>query len=188
MKSLLHACPLTFEVDQSISIGSPLGKTLYSQLDDEAEFGAGESSTTQEIPQSLANHEFDRTSSGASDSYQPHALTTTGELQRRNSPSNNRPQLFRVQADLWRGKHTDWLERHPFWGPFKLQKRGVIPQDLGKRVPLPGLSDINVKDKAEIPIRILLRRADELENKASLRELMQELRSRDNQNPSESFS
>lgn len=71
---------------------------------------------------------------------------------------------IRMMAEHWRGNHQDFIERSPTWGPFRINTGSATQQDLAKRVPLIGLSDIDVK-KAEVPIRILRRRQEELKKR-----------------------
>lgn len=168
MTALLRACPLTFEVMHSEERHEDA-----EHADNEAELVEQErielpgSTATQEVPPSLADAEPNTTADPPTGTFNPVAAS---------SPKAHKATLFRVKANVWQGKHRDWLERHPFWGSFKTEKRGSVQQDLSQRVPLVGLSDINIKGKPEVPIRVLLKRKEQYANKPTLREMMEELR------------
>jgi len=76
---------------------------------------------------------------------------------------------FRISADKWQGKHADYLERSPFWGPFVVDTRSRIQQDLKQRAPLFGLTDLGLQ-RREIPLRVLRKQQEELASRMTVRE------------------
>jgi len=98
------------------------------------------------------------------------------------------PREFRLEADVWLGKHQDYLERSPLWGPFWVDSRTAIQQDLAKRVPLIGLSDIAIQKRTrEIPLRILRKRQKGLTERKTLREVFETARSAQAQSHTKEF-
>lgn len=65
------------------------------------------------------------------------------------------------------------MERSPTWGPFTISKNNAVQQDLERRVPLVGLSDINVQ-KREVPLRILRKRQEEMRERKSWMQIWEE--------------
>jgi hypothetical protein len=71
---------------------------------------------------------------------------------------------FKVKVEPWRGNHRSYIERTPYWGPFKIIP-SMIQQHLEKMVPLPGLSDVSV-DRPPPPLKDLERRSRKLADAA----------------------
>jgi hypothetical protein len=170
MNKLLLDCPLTFEIDRT-----EREEAVFDELSDE---GPKASESRIETSSSASgNNQLTRTDNVLAD-WSPRAATE-GKAAPNRPTYHSRPQLFRVNADIWRGKHRDWLERHPFWGNFQPNRKSIVQQDLGKRVPLIGLSDIDANGKSEIPIRILERRKQDLAKRPTLRDMIRDMRGRD---------
>jgi hypothetical protein len=96
---------------------------------------------------------------------------------------------FRVSADVWNGKHEDYLERSAYWGPFQVDTRSRIQQDLKRRVPLLGLSDIhNLKNYPFL--RHLRIRQQEMASRMTVREYFERVKdgSMDQGDPPPNFS
>ncbi|KIW08860.1 uncharacterized protein PV09_00784 [Verruconis gallopava] len=156
MDTFLRDCPLTFEIDRV-----ERQESFDNLANDDAEFSEPSAESAEN---SARDPESASSDPGAKRSDKPKATHVT------------RPQLFRINADVWKGKHRDWLERHPFWGNFKPDTKSIVQQDLKKRVPLIGLSDIDANKKNEIPIRILQQRKIELAQRSTLKDMIRELR------------
>jgi hypothetical protein len=176
---LLKACPLKFSIERV-------------QEQDEQPEGADERTLLQEGLGDIEDEEAPRTAvaDGASriDGEEllarPNTLTahprtpayeTSDPLyeprKHKSSPQDEvRPRTeFRVSAEVWLGKHDDYLERSAYWGPFRVDTRSRIQQDLRRRVPLVGLSDIhNLKNYPWL--RMLRTRQAEMENRMTVRE------------------
>jgi hypothetical protein len=101
-------------------------------------------------------------------------------LQQQNKPTSSLKDI-RFFAEYWQGKQQDFIERSPTWGPFAINKYSAIQQDLAKRVPLIGLSDIDVK-KAEVPLRILRKRQEDMRARKSWMQVWEEERTEKGEN------
>jgi hypothetical protein len=77
-----------------------------------------------------------------------------------------------VQAETWKGKHRGYLERTPFWGSFKIVP-SMVQKHLENRVPLPGLSEINMFKPAQ-PLGFLLRNSKNLAKQKTLMEMYED--------------
>lgn len=95
------------------------------------------------------------------------APTPTPSSQKRNEGPVRTE--FKISADLWQGSVTDYLERSPFWGPFQLDMRCRIHQDLKSRVPIKAMSMVK-QDQTEIPLRHLRSRQQALADRMTVRE------------------
>ncbi|KAE9976903.1 hypothetical protein EG328_002363 [Venturia inaequalis] len=93
--------------------------------------------------------------------------------QQRNKRSSSTLKDMRCFVEYWRGNQQDFLERSPTWGPFTVHKDNAVQQDLERRVPLVGLSDINVQ-KREVPLRILRKRQEEMRERKSWMQIWEE--------------
>jgi hypothetical protein len=51
---------------------------------------------------------------------------------------------YTIRPETWTGNHRKVLERNRFWGPFRIVP-SLAQQDLVKRVPLEGLSDLTMQ-------------------------------------------
>ena len=179
MNRFLHECPLTFEIDRTEREEAEEDAAFEEISDEEAEYN--ESTIAHSAAPPTTGDELSRPRNSLTDSIpssnakQPRTSTPTPK----KTTYLTRPQVFRINADIWRGKHRDWLERHPFWGNFQPKRQTTISQDLGKRVPLVGLSDIDANARPEIPIRILNRRREAQERRLSVRDMVRELRGND---------
>jgi hypothetical protein len=167
MHRFLQECPLTFEIDRT-ERKEDVFEDAPAQ--DHAEDLTTSTNTNPE------DDELSHTSNGLIE------LTTSPPKPNPKQPQSDyftRPQLFRVNADIWRGKHKDWLERHPFWGNFQPRKQSLVAQDLAKRVPLAGLVDIDVKGMKEIPIPVLISRKKVIGERPTVRQMIRDFRGGD---------
>ncbi|KAJ9657757.1 hypothetical protein H2201_008070 [Coniosporium apollinis] len=78
---------------------------------------------------------------------------------------------FKLIADVSTMDHRKYLELSPYYYGFNIRK-SLITDDLAKSVPLRGLSEINPKN-TETPVRKAQRRAAEVANRKTLRQLWQ---------------
>ncbi|KAF1353751.1 hypothetical protein BDV97DRAFT_122453 [Delphinella strobiligena] len=68
--------------------------------------------------------------------------------------------------------HRDHINVHPYNGPFAIDTKSAIQEDLAKRVPLIGLSEVNLK-KNDKPWRALLwERERERKDRKTLRDML----------------
>jgi hypothetical protein len=111
-------------------------------------------------------------------SLQKNVGTKALQQQNETTPSFKDIRFF---AEYWRGNQQDFLERSPTWGPFAVNKNSATQQDLAKRVPLVGMSDINVH-KREVPLRILRKKQEELRAKKSWMQIWEEGRAEQGKN------
>jgi hypothetical protein len=65
------------------------------------------------------------------------------------------------------------VERSPTWGSFNVNTHGAVHQDLVRRVPLFGLSDIHTHGY-EVPLRVLRKRHDEMKARKSWMQIWEE--------------
>ncbi|KAI9705948.1 MAG: hypothetical protein M1836_005354 [Candelina mexicana] len=92
------------------------------------------------------------------------------------SPSNalNRGlQEFQLSADISHFNHRAYIERQPHYAGFKPDMKSIVAEDLATSVPLSGLSDLCLR-KAEVPVRVVNRKAQELAKRKTLREIWEE--------------
>lgn len=79
---------------------------------------------------------------------------------------------YQLQVNISTMHHRDHLNANPYNGPFVVDSKSAVQQDLAKRVPLIGLSDVNLK-KPEKPWRVLLwERAREGKRRNTLRQML----------------
>jgi hypothetical protein len=177
MRRFLQECPLTFEIDRTEREEEAFEEVPPEDEADEHTF------TSTQAPTSSGGGGTDELTSTNNALLASSKPTTPTPPRRKPEPKKpnylTRPQLFRVNADVWRGKHRDWLERHPFWGNFQPRKTSLVAQDLAKRVPLQGLVDIDAKGMREIPLRILNRRKEGMGRRMRVRDMIGELRGKD---------
>lgn len=64
------------------------------------------------------------------------------------------PREYQIQVNVATFNHRDHLNVNPYNGTFAVDTKSAIQEDLAKRVPLVGLSDLNLK-KEEKPWRVL---------------------------------
>lgn len=123
-----------------------------------------------EFPEDITHNEPSRTD--ATELHSPNSLLDTGfapspQPNTTKPASQQKPRHtstlkdMRFLAEYWQGNQQDFLERSPTWGPFTINKNSAVQQDLERRVPLVGLSDINIQKK-EVPLRILRKRHEEI--------------------------
>ena len=167
MNALINTCPLTFEVER-VQEQDPTPEQAEQEHNPDEEYST---SISQHTKPQAQGEELTRTTNSL------HAEPTLPRPQPqpfpRESTRKTIQQTYRVTADRWRGSHQDYLERSQFWGPFRVDKRSMIHQDLAKSVPIVGLSDINLKRK-DIPIRILLKRREEVKGQKPLMQIWEE--------------
>jgi hypothetical protein len=77
-----------------------------------------------------------------------------------------------VRAEVWKGKHRGYLERMPFWGSFRVMP-SMIQKHLEKRVPLVGMSDVQMH-KPVHPLGFLLRTSQKLAKAKTLKQLYED--------------
>lgn len=172
MNRFLHECPLTFEID----------RTEREEDDPEEPENGAKEEADEFMPVAASS----AVASGNELARKTNILLDMPEDLPKRKPASSsqpkkqsyltRPQLFRVNADVWRGKHRDWLERHPFWGNFQPKRQTIVAQDLAKRVPLVGLCDIDANSRPEIPIRFLDRRKEAIAKRPTVRDMIRDLR------------
>jgi len=170
-QQLLASSPLRFSLETTPAVDYPEEDLQYD-------------GSKTEFPDDIAQSEPSRTD--AQELHAPNKLldSTSRSESQHESPSNyespeprtkSQPMIkdFRVQAEVWLGKQQDFIERNPLWGEFKLNTYSAIQQDLARRVPLIGLSDLEF-NKAEVPVRILRKRQEELGKKKTLSSMWRE--------------
>ncbi|KAF2812970.1 uncharacterized protein BDZ99DRAFT_246898 [Mytilinidion resinicola] len=83
---------------------------------------------------------------------------------------------FHVNVDRTRAVYQDYVERQPFYSDFSVAK-SMMQEDLAKRVPHVGLSDVTIRDGNfhRTPIKILQRRIKEISKIKTLRQLWDEV-------------
>lgn len=87
------------------------------------------------------------------------------------------PRQFQIQANVAFTRHRDNINSNPYNGPFAVDRKSAIQEDLAKRVPLIGLSDLNLK-RMEKPWRVLAREVMyEKRDKKTLRQIWHEEKS-----------
>ncbi|QDS70642.1 hypothetical protein FKW77_000867 [Venturia effusa] len=139
-----------------------------------------------EFPEDIAQNSPSRTD--ATELHAPNSLLDTGfstPLQS-EKPSKPAPQQqtktrrdasvlkdMRLFVEYWRGNQQDFLERSSAWGSFTVNRNSAVQQDLERRVPLVGLSDIHVQ-RREVPLRVLRKRQEELRARKSWRQVWEE--------------
>lgn len=99
--------------------------------------------------------------------------------QQQNAASMRRPQpgsaerQIQLQINLSTMHHRDHINANPYNGPFSVDTKSVIQEDLAKRVPTLGLSDVNLK-KPEKPWKVLLwEREREKKQRKTLRQMLE---------------
>ncbi|TID26949.1 hypothetical protein E6O75_ATG01442 [Venturia nashicola] len=170
-EALINASPVTFTLE-----------TQSGNFDDENALEEGR----EEFPEDIAQKAPSRTD--ATELHTPNSLTTgssTPPQPRSSSNSSSQSQQQNIRrrsstfkdmrciAEYWRGNQQDFLERSPTWGPFTVYTDNAVQQDLVRRVPLVGLSDINVQ-KRDVPLRILRKRQEEMRGRKSWMEIWKE--------------
>jgi len=95
-----------------------------------------------------------------------------------NKPSSTKPAgeplTFEIKATNSFFNHRDHIESGPYHGTFSVDHKSVAQEDLVKRVPLIGLSDVNIR-KPEKPWRVMnWQKRRERETRISLRGLLEQ--------------
>lgn len=80
---------------------------------------------------------------------------------------------FQVTADMSTFNHQAYIERQVHYGGFNVDLKTLVAEDLAASVPLLGLADILTR-KVEVPARIQSKRAEELAQRKTLREMWEE--------------
>lgn len=80
---------------------------------------------------------------------------------------------FQITADMSTFDHQAYIERQPYYGGFNVDSNTPVAEDLAGSVPLIGLADISTR-KGEVPLRIQIRRAEELARKKTLKEIWED--------------
>lgn len=70
------------------------------------------------------------------------------------------PQAFELTVSPSQLNHQSYIERQGYFGPFSVDKKHVMADDLEKRVPLEGLIDCQLL-KQQAPLRMRLKREKE---------------------------
>lgn len=127
-------------------------------------FGQGQSISLPDEP-SLEPSSSDPSHTVANTSSPP---TTDPNSAEEHVPS---AKEFKLIADVSTMDHQKYLELSPYYYGFNIRKN-LITDDLAKSVPLRGLSEHNPKN-TEAPVRIVQRRAADVANRKTLRQLWQ---------------
>lgn len=153
-RELLRASPLRFKMSSDSVEDSPEGSRKDSH----------------EANQNLAGDmSSDRMALAASAARQTSAPSAPA-FRQTASPTRE----YQLQINVATMHHRDNINVNPYNGPFAVDKKSAIQEDLAKRVPLLGLSDTNLK-KLEKPWRVLLwEREREKKNYKTLRQMMNE--------------
>ena len=81
---------------------------------------------------------------------------------------------FQILVNKSTYSHRDHINTNPYSGPFAVDTKSAIQEDLARRVPLVGLSDINLK-KMEKPWRVVAwQRKREMETRRPLQEMFEQ--------------
>jgi hypothetical protein len=177
---LLKACPLRFSIERIEQPDEPPeeeeeGKSsLHEGLQDIEDEVAPRSSERNGSPRIDGDELLARPSTLVAPPRSP-AFKVSDPIR---APNNRPPRPsdefsthteFRVSAGVWLGKQDDYLERSAYWGPFHVDTRSRIQQDLKRRVPMLGLSDIhNFKNYPFLAT--LRRRQAEMEERMTVRQ------------------
>ncbi|KAF2435373.1 hypothetical protein EJ08DRAFT_335293 [Tothia fuscella] len=167
---LLKACPLRFALEN-----------VQSYEEDEEDAGLlseGPGNIEDDYETTSIAHEVDRVNGeellnrpGTLMDHPPPIPKLNSEPKTpRESGSSILPQRteFKLIADVWLGHQADYNERTQFWGPFAVDTRDRIQQDLARRVPVFGYSELN--EGEEVPVRILRQRQDDMANRETVRD------------------
>lgn len=88
-------------------------------------------------------------------------------------PSARAQRYFLLHAQPWIGMgFAHHLARTPYCGPYPIDTKSAAQQDLIEKVPLPGLSMVDMKQPSVLG-RIVAKRAEALKARRTLREIME---------------
>ncbi|KAI9719317.1 MAG: hypothetical protein M1812_003647 [Candelaria pacifica] len=90
-----------------------------------------------------------------------------------SEPFNGQLREFQLAAEISHFNHRAYIERQPHYGGFQPDTKSIVAEDLASSVPLVGLSDLCLR-KAEVPLRVMSKRAQELAQRKTLREIWEE--------------
>ncbi|KAF2493966.1 hypothetical protein BU16DRAFT_590803 [Lophium mytilinum] len=95
------------------------------------------------------------------------------------APENAAPKVvrwFHVNVDRTRAVYQDYVERQPFYSEFAVAN-SMMQEDLAKRVPHVGLSDVTIRDGNfhRTPTKFLKRSAKRISQIKTLRQLWDEV-------------
>lgn len=156
----------TEEAAEDLLRASPL---RFNMAPNPSEERVGENEV-QAGPESASVHETssDRMALAETAARQSPAQSTS--FSSNTSAASTREYQLQVNASFMH--HRDHINTNPYNGPFVVDKKSAIQEDLAKRVPLIGLSDVNLK-KTEKPWRTLLwERERETKDRMTLRGLL----------------
>lgn len=156
-QKLLRRSPLRFNMSRDEpDDGDDPAEQSNQSLAARAETTESTSSDRMALAESAARNEFNQARASPLSS----AVSVTREYQ--------------LQVNIATMHHRDHINASSYHGPFAVDRKSAVQEDLAKRVPLVGLSEINLK-KSEKPWRVLAweRERDRKERK-SLRQMLSE--------------
>lgn len=101
---------------------------------------------------------------------------STFNRQQLPKPKSQHPEEreYEIQVNRSTMNHRDHINVSHYHGPFAIDSKSAIQEDLAKRVPLPGLSDLNFR-RPDKPWRILSwQRAREEKTRTPLRKMYEQ--------------
>lgn len=152
---------------------SPLRFTLSQQdVEEEAVPDAGNALTaasaeSANTPSEPFSSDRNALAEGAS---HPVPLNPYGSSSGQSLSSSLNVQQYQLVANTATMKLRDMVDEHPYNGPFAINSKSAIQLDLAKRVPLIGLSEVDLK-KAQKPPRLLHKEQDKEKRRKSLRQM-----------------
>jgi len=75
-------------------------------------------------------------------------------------PTTSQYREFELKVAPSNMNHQAYIERQGYYGPFIINRKTVMAQDLDRRVPLEGLLDCQA-GKPEVPLRIRIKRTEQ---------------------------
>lgn len=155
----------------------------------ELQDSAGGRRRTEEVPGVMASGsdglnnvkaDMDSSIPGADGGNEDPALNTPPISACRPSPTpsdltrtTHQLREFHLTADISHFNHRAYIERQPHCAGFSPDQKSIAAEDLAQSAPLLGLSNLCLR-KAEVPMRVINKRSQELAQRKTLTELWEE--------------
>lgn len=163
---------------------SPLRFTMYeNQHEDEVADDGHPPESYQDPGQTSTAYSDDRNALAESEALQSlqaasrsrsSSISSARRASSGSSTTSPAPRDFQIQVNLAYTHHRDTINANPYNGPFVVDRKSAIQEDLAKRVPLIGLSDLNLK-RLQKPWRVLAREVMyEKKDRKTLRQIWHE--------------
>lgn len=183
--NLLNASPIRFTLQEAtVPAPTPLQQTgTVTVEEDEVDTAPKEERRPGKsgAAEMLSSHKYASPKRGSASSEAEKPATTKDTAAKQPAAHAPAPapamtqtvREFQVTADMSTFNHQAYIERQVHYGGFNVDLKTLVAEDLAASVPLLGLADILTR-KVEVPARIQSKRAQELAQRKTLREMWEE--------------